>query len=233
MPVGVRELPPTSHQKSTIMPQVSPVLPADIQPVADAAPTPEESAPPVEAAPEPAAADSLPPAVLKIPAMNALLNGSPPATYGPLKSKLPEVETLTKHADDLKKAGFAAFKSESMPDNFVLFNGLIIKPEEVMQADKNGQLDSVAVPFETLVKSFDKAKHSADVNTADAAGPSASEAAPGAAVAAPMPVGAPAPAGAQNRLLSARVMNLAPGGPTSGPAPGRGRVLNAISKPVV
>ena len=212
-----------------------PVLPSDIQPVADAPVAPIE---PQAAAPAPEdeqpAGPALPEAVLKIPAMAALLQGAPPATYGPLKSKLPEIETLSKHAQDLKDAGFAAFESESMPGNFVLFNGLIIKPEEIAQADKSGQLDSVAVPFETLVKSFESAKKSAGVDTADVAGAQASQAAPGGAI---PPVGGssvpPLPASAQRRTMSARVANLVPGGPTSGPAPGRGRVINAISTPAV
>ena len=213
------------------------VNPSDIQPVADTVPPapiePQAVAPDDE---EAAAGPALPDDVLKIPAMNALLQGSPPATYAPIKSKMPEIETLSKHAQDLKNAGFAAFKSESMPGNFVLFNGLIIKPEEVMQADSAGKLDSVAVPFQTLVESYAKAKRGADVNTAEADGMGAPAAQAGAGGAIP-PVGGsgvpPLPASAQRQAMSARVMNLQPGSPTSGPAPGRGRVLNAISKPVV
>jgi hypothetical protein len=214
-----------------------PVLPSDVQPVADAA-APAPVAP--DAAPAPAGAQedlpaesSLPEEVLKIPAMAALLNGSPPATYAPLKSKIPEIKTLTKHAEDLKKAGFAAFESESLPGNFVLFNGLIVKPDEVMQADKAGQLDSMAVPFDQLTKSFESARKDAVPAEAAGEGAPAAPAPAGQAAAAPVPVGAPAPAGAQKRLLSARVANLMPGSPTSGAMPGRGRVLNAISKSVV
>jgi len=210
------------------------VNPEDIQPAAEAAspsPIDPQAVPPAEEA-EPTEKSALPEEVLKIPAMNALLQGSPPATYGPLKSKMPEIETLSKHAQDLKTAGFAAFESESMTGNFVLFNGLAIKPDEVMQADKAGSLDSVAVPFEALVKSFDAAKKDAAAPAEDGAPPS--QAAPGEAI---TPVAAssvpPLPASAQRRTMSARVANLVPGSPTSGPAPGRGRVLNAISKPVV
>jgi len=209
-----------------------PVMPSDVQPVADAAPVAPIDP---QAAPEPEelpAEAALPEEVLKIPAMGALLQGSPPATYGPLKSKMPEIQTLSKHAQDLKNAGFAAFESESMPGNFVLFNGLIVKPDEVMQADKAGQLDSVAVPFESLVKSFDGAKKGAEETPAEGAPPS--EVAPGGAIAPSAASSVPAlPASAQRRTMSARVANLVPGSPTSGPAPGRGRVLNAISKPVV
>lgn len=209
-----------------------PVMPSDVVPVAEApAPAPIDP----QAAPEPEelpAEAALPEEVLKIPAMGALLQGSPPATYGPLKSKMPEIQTLSKHAQDLKNAGFAAFESESMPGNFVLFNGLIVKPDEVMQADKAGQLDSVAVPFESLVKSFDGAKKGSEETPAEGAPPS--EVAPGGAIAPSAASSVPAlPASAQRRTMSARVANLVPGSPTSGPAPGRGRVLNAISKPVV
>jgi hypothetical protein len=209
------------------------VNPSDIQPVADAAPVaPIEPQAAPSAEDEQPAGPSLPEEVLKIPAMSALLQGAPPATYGPLKSKMPEIETLSKHAQDLKNAGFAAFKSESMPGNFVLFNGLIIKPDEIMQADKSGQLDSVAVPFETLVNSFESAKKDAEGAPAEGAPPS--EVAPGGAIAPPAGSSVPPlPASAQRRTMSARVANLVPGSPTSGPAPGRGRVINAISKPVV
>jgi len=209
-----------------------PVMPEDIQPVA-AAPAAADEVTPAE---EPEAkAPVMPPELAKIPALAALANGSPPATYGPLKSEDPQLKVIGKkeNAEALKKMGFAAFESESQPGNFVLFNGLLVKPQEVMDADKAGQLDSIAVPFQQLAASFESARLDGGSSEVPADGAPAAPAPAGEAAAAPMPSAPPAPAGAQKRLLAARVTNLQPGSPTSGPAPGRGRVLNAISKPVV
>ena len=210
------------------------VNPEDIHPVAEA---PMPAAGEVAPAEEPTEREPvLPPEVAQIPAVAALMNGSPPVTYAPLDSKLPEVQVLSKNAEALKKVGFAAFESQSIPGNFVLFNGLIVKPQEVIDADAAGQLQQMGVPFEQLVASFEAARKggpAAAGSEVPAEGAPALPAPPGGAAAAPMAVGAPPSAGTQKRLMAARVGNLAPGAPTSGPAPGRGRVLNAISKPVV
>jgi hypothetical protein len=48
-----------------------------------------------------------------------------------------------------------------------------------------------------------------------------------------LPLAPPAPASVQRRLMQQRVTNLSGGAPTSGPAPGAGRLLNNILKPVV
>jgi hypothetical protein len=215
----------------------SDLQPSDIQPMAPAATDPSlapavpdataNTAAVPEDTSEPKAA--LPEAVLKIPAMHALIQGAPPATYGPLDSKMPEIKTLNKHADELKAAGFAAFKSASIPGNFVMFNGLIIKPEEVEQADKAGKLQSVAVPFEQLVESFKKTAKGEEDQTAPPEAPMAMSGPASGGVA----VGEPPSAGVEKRLAVARANNLTPGSPTSGPAPGRGRVINQILKPVI
>jgi hypothetical protein len=212
-----------------------PVMPEDIQPVAEPAVAEAGEVMPAEESQTPAREPVLPEAVAKIPAVAALMNGSPPVTYGPMDSELPEVKTLSQNANALKKVGFAAFESQSIPGNFVLFNGLIVKPQEVVDADKAGQLEQMGVPFEQLVQSFEAARRGGTTPDATAAPDvaPAALAAPGQAAAAPVSSGPPPSAGTQKRLLGSRVSNLMPGSPTSGPAPGRGRVLNAISKPVV
>lgn len=187
---------------------------------------PEAAAPP--AAPtEPAAPEDstksaqaeLPEAVLKIPAISALLAGSPPATYAAENSKSPELKVLEKNIDPLTKAGFGLYRTKDK-SNFVLFNNLILSPEEVKKADAEGKLDSIAAPFE-------------DLNASMSEGFKGSES-DGEAFATPAPpAGQPPSAAAQKKTQNQRLKNVQPGGPTDGPQPGAGRVLNNILKPVV
>ena len=187
-----------------------------------ARPDAEEMAPAAESPPA-SESDSaeLPEPVLKIPAVHALLQGSPPAFFVDSKTEDPDIKTLEKHTKELTGAGIGAFPSQSLPGNVVVFNSLILPPEEVMKADQEGSLDSIAVPWETLKSEYE--------NTGGEAAPDAT----GEVAAAPPAGGAPPPAGAQSKLLQKRIANLAVGSPTSGPRPGAGRVLNTIARPAV
>lgn len=160
----------------------------------------------------------LPEDVLKIPAISAVLEGSPPAVFAAAGSTSPELKVLEKNIDPLKNSGFGIYRTKDSK-NFVLFNSLYLTPEEVKQADESGQLESIASSFE-------------EVNGAMSEGFEGG--APSAPATPPTPAaGSPPPASAQRNLMTKRVNNASPGSPTSGARPGQGRVLNNIQKSVI
>lgn len=189
-----------------------------------AAPAAETPAP-APAAEEPKPKDTedggeLPDEVLEAaPALQLLLNGSPPATFAPKDAEFPELETVAKHLKDLGKAGFGVYGTKDGA-NVVVFNGLYITPAEVKAADEAGQLDSIAVPYEEL---------------RDALGTESAQGEPQGAqpAATPPPTSGGSPASTPKSVSTARAKNISVGSPTSGPAPGQGRILNNILKPVV
>lgn len=204
-----------------------PISPEDIQPAAPA-PTPAP-------APAPGAEDELskllsedgevPEEVLRIPAFNALLEGRPPAVFIEQGKAPPEIQTINKYAPDLIRAGFGFYKADSMPVN-VMFNGLLISPEELAKADQEGRLADIAAPYLEVKALYD----GASLKGASATTPEATAAAPAAPA---QPNVAPMPASAQRQLAKARTDVIEPGSPTSGPSPGQGRILNALKKPAV
>ncbi len=166
---------------------------------------------------EDADGDGLPDELLAQPFVAALMQGTPPAVYVPNDFTSPEVELVVKNADALASAGFRLYPSKNKPVT-VLYNAVKISPEEIAKADEDGKLDQVAVPFQELQ----------EVIAGASATPADGKAAPVAAPAQNVPVAPP-----DAKVTNARVKNLSPGTPTSGPAPGQGRLLNNIVKPVI
>jgi hypothetical protein len=208
------------------MPEISP---DEIQAAAPAAAAPAAPAEPA-AKPSEDGAHELPDALLKeVPALQLLMQGSPPATIASKDAKFPELDTVGKHIKDLGRAGFGVYQTKDKA-NVVVFNGLLVTPDEVKAADEAGTLDQIATPYEQLRSEF-----AAGATEAGGAAP-ASEAGGGVSAGvttAAASGGAPAAPAAQRALTAERVTNLQPGSPTSGPAPGQGRILNSLLKPVV
>lgn len=200
--------------------------PAAAAPVVD--PTAVAAAP-VEAVP---AADesAIPEEVLRIPAMQALFAGAPPAVSADIKeyANNPDSKIIAANADSLMKAGIGRYRSLK-GDIGVLFNVMYIHPEEIKAADAAGKLQEIAPPFDSVNGKISKSGKNHPALTAKTpAGPKS----------APMPAppqfsSGGLPASAETSLTKARTKNLTPGSPTSGPLPGQGRVLNAIFKPTL
>lgn len=167
-------------------------------------------------------ATSIPEEVLQIPAIYALLHGAPPAVYAEKNRKDPEIATVVKNQKPLLDAGFGFYPSKDGTLT-VLYNGAYVTDEQLKQADDAGQLTQVVPSFDSVKKSFDSAISGT---------PPEPGAAPG-VVAGPPAGGAPASSKTQNTLATARTKNLQVGSPTSGPVPGRGRILNNILKPTI
>lgn len=165
----------------------------------------------------------IPDQVLQLPAFRALLEGSPPAvkvTQAEFQSD-PAVAMIQGFAEPLLYSGFGFYQPKDGQSS-VIYNSRFIDGNALKIADEKGKLDTVAAPYSELKAFFDQ-----NIGEATEAGPTVS------ASPQSQPMGAPAPASSQTQLANARIANLAPGQPTSGPAPGQGRVLNNILKATV
>lgn len=187
-----------------------------------------------ESAPAEGGGTELPDEILKIPAFGPLMAGAPPALSTNIKSldKTEEGKTIAKNAKPLQAAGIGFYRALS-GDIGVIFNQLYITGEAIKQADEAGQLTQLAPDFNTVNSEAAKAGPINPVLTAGAP-PEAPPIAP-----APEPPQMssgrlpPPPASTETKLAGARAKNLSPGSPTSGPAPGRGRLLNNLLKPAI
>ena len=181
---------------------------------------------------EPVAAEGgvdLPDELIQIPAMQAVVAGSPGAFSAVLSQfeKRPEAKIIASNKDNLMKAGFGLYRSLDGQTGAV-FNQLFISPDEIKMADQQGQLQTIAPNFDQL---------NAEVAGAGANNPVMAEGVrpEGFATGAAAPASGPQPmaASAQKSVATKRANNLQLGNPTSGPVPGAGRLLNTILKPVV
>ena len=210
-----------------------------------AAGAPQDETPTVDPSQPAQAAPELPDALLKVPAMQALMAGSPPALSATIKSfeKKPEAKLIASNKDLLKQAGMGFYTSLS-GETGVIFNGLHIHPEDLLAADKMGKLSTIAPPFDSVDHAVSKSGlqnpalrpsrvPNAPANPRLKAPPTIAN------TVSPEPAPQPAPqvkqatAGLQKAILGQRAKNAAVGAPTTGPAPGAGRILNNILKPVV
>lgn len=225
-------------------PLVAPAAPqAEVTPAAD-----PNAAPAAPEAAEDQSGASLPPELLKVPAIQGLLVGAPPAVSAQIKQmENSDVgKDIAANKDALLAAGFGFYKSIH-GGLAVLFNRFHIHGEDIVAADKAGKLQVLAPPFDQVDHALAKSKGAAFAKggfpkgfasqTPQAPlqpGAQAAVGAPSSMDASPM---APASGGASEalakRLQGARLANLQPGAPTSGPAPGGGRLLNSILKQVV
>lgn len=191
-------------------------LPEDIEPAAAA------TAP----SPEPAPADTeatIPDEILEIPAFAGLLAGKPAAVWNAAGEPNPVGSLIVENREALKNAGFNFYISKDKKTQ-VFFNAAHISGKELQQADEDETLREIAVPLSELLASYDSVLGEGNGSVAAEPG-SVAPATAG-------PMASPAPAGVQNRLGTARLKNFAMGGPTSGPYPGSGRLLNSLG-PVI
>lgn len=167
--------------------------------------------------------------LLQIPAMQALFAGQPAALSTSIAefSKRPEAKVIEDNKDAIQRAGVGFYRSMA-GDLGVLFNQLHMAGQDLIEADKAGRLAEVAPPFDEVNQAVSMSGESNPILSAQVPG-----GAKQANVPAPAPSPAPAPASVQNKLTTARLKNMSPGSPTSGPSPGAGRILNNIMKPAI
>lgn len=200
--------------------------PTDVQPA-----QPQAQSNPIDTPEEQATA--LPPDVLKLHPIQALIAGTPAAVSMHVDAfkKTDEAKDIVKNADQLKEAGFGFYRSLNHTTG-VIFNALHVHPEDLLAADKAGKLEQIAPPWNRVAHAVSKS----GLGHPALSGKGVPQA-PATATPPPPPQSgqmvAPEPASAQTKTQTARLMALQPGAPTSGPAPGQGRLLNSILKPVV
>lgn len=180
----------------------------------------------------PAASVSIPDEVLQIPAMQALFAGQPAALSASIAdfTKRPEGKLIQQHRDSLMKAGISLYRGLD-GDTGVVFNQAYLSGPELQAADKAGQLSQVAPSFDAV--NSEVAKSGANNPVLNAKAPAGFRTAP--VPDAPQMSSAvpPASSGVQRQAMAARVQNLQPSGPISGPKPGSGRLLNVALTPVI
>jgi len=167
--------------------------------------------------------------LLQLPAIQGLFAGAPPAFSTAIAAfeKRPEAKLIADNKDALQRAGVGLYRSLA-GDLGVLFNQLHIAGNDLMEADKQGRLLEVAPPFDDVTAQISQSGESNPVLSATTPGAPKT-----ARIPTPGPSPPPAPASVQNKLSTARIKNVGQGAPTSGPAPGAGRILNSIMKPIV
>lgn len=212
---------------SDVEPVIPPAQPDATQPPAAPAPEPEETEAPQ---------GELPPALIKIPAFQAVLSGSPPAVSMNLKGAddRAEVKLLAENKQALLDAGLMFYRSLS-GQRGVMFNAMRIHPQDIQAADKAGKLLAVAPDFDLVNHEVAKLGLKHPVYNAQAPTGLASpvSTAPPQAQSGQLSLMPPPAAAVQRKLAQQRIMSAQPGAPTSGPAPGAGRLLNQVLKPVI
>jgi hypothetical protein len=182
-----------------------------IQPQAAAAAPQEEPQPPMEPN-----INMLAPEVANLPVVQAVFTGQPAAVYATTADKdNPSVGLLAQAQQDLPAAGLGLFATDDLA---VLFNPNFTSPQEIAEAARAGNIDSVAVPLAMLDEAFAQAQ-----GEMDGAAPTAAPEAAG---------GSPVPAAGQttqSRINAARAQNLKPSAPTKGAKPGQG-IINDLTR---
>lgn len=189
----------------------------------DVQPLPGAEAPPDEGS------SNLPDELLQMPALQALFSGEPPAISAPLQefSKRPEAKLIVQNKDPLMEAGIALYRSLDGATG-VIFNQFYVSPEDIKAADNAGRLAEIAPPFDAV---------STQVGQSGANNPvlrpkQVPQGLATASISPPPQLPGPATAG-QRQIVSQRAKNLSTGGPTTGPKPGAGRLLNSLLRPAV
>lgn len=184
---------------------------------------------------ENAGAAALPPELIQLPAVQALLAGQPPALSADIASfaNRPEGQLVAQNRDKLMKAGMGFYKSLG-GDMGVLFNQFFIHPDEIKAADKAGNLLQIAPSFDDVNLQVGKSGQNNPIlqEGERPTGFRQATIAQSGATEAPAQAQASVPP-ASSRIIGAKNRNMAAGSPTSGPKPGAGRLLNQIMKPVI
>lgn len=192
---------------------------------------------------EQAQAAALPHDILKLPSFMALIAGAPPALsarIGKGHDDNPAFEVIKEHKELLQQAGFGFYKSLSGQFG-VIYNSLYIHPEDILAADKAGQLQHIAPPSNAIHHAIGKsglANPILRVQNPPGAPAQQKSTAPPQTASGLLPVPsqqatAGPSAGVQDRGQQARLTALKAGGPLTGPSPGAGRLMNQILRPVV
>lgn len=216
-------------------PVIEPIAPASasLQPPPA---TPPPAPPPTEPETDETEGEGIPDELLKIPAIQAVVAGSPPAVSMKIADagKREDVKLIAENRDALLQSGMSFYRSLS-GELGVMFNETKISGEDIKAADKAGKLRTIAPDFDLVNHEVAKLGPNhpvfkAGTNSGAPALPASTQ--PPQSASGSLPLVPPPPEAVQRKLAQQRLANLLPGAPSSGPAPGAGRLLNSILKPV-
>lgn len=175
-----------------------------------------------------------------MPVVRSIAVARPPAVRLPPGHYFPELSALGKKLPNLLQSGFDVYRAST--DDLVLFNPLAMPLEELQAIDQKGKLAELVPDYGTLTNQLPKemtdeeavqqVSESEEIERglASLGGEAPAPATGGMPAQTPVPPPNPAATSALNRT---RVQAMQPGSPTSGPAPGAGRVLNGLLKPAL
>lgn len=228
-----------------INPAVSPTPESTLSssPVTAAAPTETASPAPSATAGEPEIVNpfNLPPELARIPAVQLVSVGAPPAVRVGPGEYYPELDPLVDRIDEVITGGLDIYKA--LDESLVMFNPLFMTAEELIYLDQQGKLATVVPDYgevtgsqpqeisDEQVASFVDRGDAAAAKMREISGPG-EEPTPVQATGTPTPVPGPTPA-EQGAVLNSQAKGIKAfgGEPTSGPRPGGGRLLNALLQP--
>lgn len=201
---------------------VQPAPAAGTLPLQTSNPPPET---PVPAIPQ---ATEIPPAVAENPVVKDVLSGKIPGVLVRAGMNYPKANELAKDPQVLLDLGMQFYLSQA--EDIVVYNPTKISEEELQAAEQQGVLDKI-VPDYGIISGEAPEKPSKKEAKAEVTPTKAAKAVPYSTEV--LPSTKPPPAKVQNKLATDRLaaLNVAKAGPTSGPVPGAGRVVNTLATP--
>ena len=182
----------------------------------------------------------LPPEIQNNQVVKDVLQGVIPGVLVRPNIYYPKAYKIAENWQELMDLGLDFYWTKD--ESTILFNPAKISEQELITADKQGILTKVLPDYETLSgerpqKPPKGVQVGLGLNQPGGASPApaAPPGVPNPGRIAPVPGVGPAPGGLDKKLATARVnnLNVAAAGPTTGPRPGAGRVLNATATPAV
>jgi hypothetical protein len=191
--------------------------------------------------------EDLPPKVAAIPAIKGLEVGAPPAFRISPGEIYPSLEPLIDNIDKVLEAGLDVME---LPNgDSVVYNPALIDKEEIALAAQTGKLEQMIPDYGSVsgespstneseinrfLKKLEKVpgKLARLQNDEEPVSGTPAGAPLGAAPPPPLSIPPPPPS-TTSSIQRQRLQGLVPGGPTSGPSPGSGRILNALLRPTI
>lgn len=177
--------------------------------------------------PQAEAAAPAAPSVVQIPAVQAVIQGSPPGIAFPKGMKTPAIKMMVQNKDALLQAGLSFYRPKDKSIEAVMFNEASMSSSQVEALDKAGVLKDFFPPFLPESDPFLQADREAGGEGAPAGSPT------GVGPTASGTLAKPASAKAQAKIGQARKENITPDSPADSAKPGSGSILNAIGKRAV
>jgi len=181
----------------------------------------------------------IPDALKSNKAFKDVLTGAIPGVVVAAGQYYPSAGPAVKHMEDVLKLGLDFYFAYD--NSTALFNPAKITEQELQAADKAGKLNQVLPDYGVLTGEKPEAP---PANGAANGAPAGSPSAPTLGAEAPAPTNQPGAAALNasvpppdpkilSQLNMARIKNVTPGSPSSGPVPGSGRVLTGLLKPAI